>query len=177
MTVSAGGNDIGLVDILNDCIFGWKTVGYSARNCGKTLADAQRLIDQILPGALDNLLTAAKAELTPVTGRIYYTAYAQFFGDNPQCDSIYWNFWPLDPDAQALTSERRATMNTLAKNVNKAIKAAVTRAGSQVIYVDYVGRPPFRCRDCERVAYSGWIQPMELHEICLVILRHYQWCC
>lgn len=143
MIVSAGGNDIGLVDILNDCIFGWKVVGYSSDRCDKTLAKTQSLIDNELPGSLDNLLTAAKAKLTPTTGRIYYTAYAQFVGSSSQCDSVYWNFWPLDQYAQALTTDRRNQMNTLATNVNKAIQAAVARAGSQVIYVDYVGSNPF----------------------------------
>ena len=138
MTVSAGGNDVGLVDILNDCIFGWKIAGYSSSSCDKTLANTHSLIDNQLPTALDNLLTAAKAKLNPTTGRIYYTAYAQFFGSSSQCDSVYWNFFPLDPFAQALTTERRNSMNTLATNVNKAIAAAVARAGPQVVYVDYV---------------------------------------
>ncbi len=148
MTISAGGNDVGLVDILNDCIFGWKVVGYSSSGCDKTLANTQSLIDNELPGALDNLLTAAKAKLTPTTGRIYYTAYAQFFGSSSQCDSVYWNFWPLDPFKQALTADRRTQMNTLTTNVNNAVQAAVKRAGSQVVYVDYVRFSPFRLHFC-----------------------------
>ena len=133
---------MGLVDILNDCIFGWKVVGYSSSSCDSTLTNTQNLIDNELPGALDNLLTAAKAKLTPTTGRIYYTAYAQFFGSSSQCESVYWNFWPLDPYKQALTADRRTQMNTLTTNVNNAVQAAVQRAGSQVVYVDYVGCSP-----------------------------------
>ena len=91
-----------------------------------------------MPGALDKLINAAKAKLTPKTGRIYYTAYAQFFGISPQCNSVYWNFWSLDPFAQALSLDRRQRMNTLANKVNQAIEDAVTRAGSQVVYVNYV---------------------------------------
>lgn len=51
----------------------------------------------------------------------------------------------MDPFAQALSLDRRQRMNTLANKVNQAIEDAVTRAGSQVAYVDYVRL--FSCLD------------------------------
>ena len=108
--------------------------------CQNTLQKTQDQITNELPGALDNLLTAAKGKLTPDIGRIYYTAYAQFFNqDNPQCDSIYWSFWPLAPLTyqQPLDPARRKALNFLVNATNTAIQQAVTRAGVQVVFVDY----------------------------------------
>ena len=139
MLLSAGGNDALLSDILDHCIFGWRSLSYSASSCESTLEKVSGIITNTLPGALDALITAAKAKLTPTTGRIYYTAYAQFFDqDDTQCNSVKWNFWP-DPfgNAQPLDAARRTKLNGLTVDVNNAIQAAVARAGNQVVYVDY----------------------------------------
>ena len=136
--LSTGGNDIGLTSLLNDCIFGWNLEGLSQASCGNTVNKAQAVIDNILPGMLDQLLTAAKAKLTPKTGRIYFTAYAKFFNEqDEQCNKVYWNFWKIDPFAHALDTTRRASLNALAVNLNSAIQAAASRAGPQVVFVNY----------------------------------------
>ena len=136
--LSTGGNDIGLTSLLNDCIFGWNLEGLSQASCGNTVNKAQAVIDNILPGMLDQLLTAAKAKLTPKTGRIYFTAYAKFFNEqDEQCNKVYWNFWKIDPFAHALDTTRRASLNALAVNLNSAIQAAASRAGPQVVVVNY----------------------------------------
>jgi len=139
LLISAGGNDALLSDILDHCIFGWRAPSYSVSSCESTLEKVSDIITDTLPGALDALITAAKTKLTPRTGRIYYTAYAQFFDqDDAQCDSVKWNFWP-DPfgNAQPLDAARRTTLNGLTVDVNNAIQAAVARAGDQVVYVNY----------------------------------------
>jgi len=139
MLLSAGGNDALLSDILDHCIFGWTVWAYSASSCQSSLDQVAVIIKTTLPGALDALITAAKAKLTPNTGRIYYTAYAQFFDqDDAQCDAIKWNVFP-DPFgyAQPLDAARRTVLNGLTVDVNNAIQAAVARAGDQVVYVDY----------------------------------------
>lgn len=141
MFLSAGGNDVGLSKILNDCVFGWAPKDPSA--CAAQMKISQTQIDDELPGWLDNLLKAAKAKLTPKTGRIYYTAYAQFFNEETtQCDKVSWDFWNgfLPNSQEPLTSVRRKNFNTLTRKVNDAIKAAVDRAAlgnDQVVYVDY----------------------------------------
>lgn len=51
ITVSAGGNDVGLSDILNACVFQWNPF----RNCGDEMQATLNLIRDTLPGNLDKL--------------------------------------------------------------------------------------------------------------------------
>ena len=136
ITISTGANDVGLVDILNHCIFQWNPSAVSL--CSYQLTQAQNAIDSdAYSKSLDDLLNTAKGKLT-ADGTIYWVGYAQFFGtDDHQCDSVTWSFlWTL-PQREYLTLDRRQAMNVLIVNVNQKIKDAVQRAGDRVVYVDY----------------------------------------
>ncbi|KAF2495751.1 SGNH hydrolase, partial [Lophium mytilinum] len=134
ITLSAGGNDVGLVSILNDCIFQWKLV--SADRCAKTIQETQDKINNDLPDILDQLLHDAKEKLDSVNARIFYTGYAQFFNaDSTQCDSVTFKFWS-GASGTYLTRELRRTLNDLVVQTNNQIKAATERAGDQVVFVD-----------------------------------------
>lgn len=136
ITVSSGGNDVGLVDILNHCIFQWNPSIFSS--CSFYLTQAQTTIDSDdYAKSLDDLLNTAKAKLTD-DGTVYWTSYAQFFGtDDNQCDSVTWSFLWSFFRREYLTLDRRQSMNELVVNVNKKISEAVGRAGDQAVFVDF----------------------------------------
>ncbi|KAI9678746.1 MAG: hypothetical protein M1817_005803 [Caeruleum heppii] len=133
ITVSAGGNDVGLVTILNACVFQW------SRNdgCDSVLDDTAASIRNELPGNLDNLLTAIKPKLAK-GGKIYVTGYARFWGlESTDCDDVSWAFWYNLINASFLTLAKRKRMNEMVDLVNLIIEAAVLQAGDQVVFVNY----------------------------------------
>ncbi len=136
ITVSTGGNDVGLVDILDHCVFQWNPSVFST--CSYYLTAAQTIIDSDdYAKNLDSLLNTAKGKLT-ADGTIYWVGYAQFFGtDDTQCDSVTWSFFWSYFRREYLTLDRRQAMNTLVVNVNQKIMDAVQRAGDQVVFVNY----------------------------------------
>lgn len=74
ITVSSGGNDVGLVDILNHCIFQRNPSFFSTYSYH--LTQAQNTIDSDdFAKNLDDLLNTAKAKLTDGC-TVYWTAYA-----------------------------------------------------------------------------------------------------
>jgi hypothetical protein len=136
--ISAGGNDACLGDVLDACIFQFRH-GDSAR-CEEALARSQRLIDEELPPNVDALLAALTPKLRQDgLGRIYYTGYAQFFGEAKSCDNVSWSVWPRMPPAerQNLTLERRLLMNDMVKMVNLKLELATKKAGPHVKFVDW----------------------------------------
>ncbi|KAK2009874.1 SGNH hydrolase [Colletotrichum eremochloae] len=133
ITVSAGGNDVGLGDLLNACVYQWNPF----TSCPKELQKSLDLIQDVLPGNLDRLYAGLKDKVKP--GRkIYVTGYATFFDNTTTlCDHVSWNFWYNVIDKQYLTSDRRTRMNELVLATNAAIQAAVQRAGDAFEYVGY----------------------------------------
>ncbi|KAH8590524.1 SGNH hydrolase-type esterase domain-containing protein [Bisporella sp. PMI_857] len=135
ITVSTGGNDVGLKDILNACIYQWFSRGDAA--CDNQLDETARLINDTLPGNLDNLMTALKPKINNLR-KIYFTGYAKFFAEtSTECDGVTWAFWFQFGTRQFLTQARRKRMNDLTLAVNKAISDAVARAGDSFAFVDY----------------------------------------
>jgi GDSL-like Lipase/Acylhydrolase family len=136
ITISAGGNDVALGDVLDSCIFQWRH-GNSAK-CEAALNRSQELIDTTLTPNLDMLIDALLAKLS-YRGKIYYPGYAQFFGESPSCNNLSWSVWPNMPnsDKQNLTMDRRVRMNNMVNQVNQRIRAAADRASSRVIFIDW----------------------------------------
>ncbi|OCL14763.1 SGNH hydrolase [Glonium stellatum] len=138
VTVSAGGNDVGLSIIMNHCIYQFFMSNQDA--CENALSETWSKIENELPGNLTTLLEALKPKVSKRNGTIYYTGYARFFGtDDNTCDSITWAVWSPGSEAakQYLTLGRRKTMNAMVDAVNKRIKDAVEKAGDHVVFVDY----------------------------------------
>ncbi|KAG8170118.1 hypothetical protein KVR01_000863 [Diaporthe batatas] len=133
ITVSAGGNDVGLSDILNSCVFQWNPF----RNCEDDMQATLNLIRDTLPGNLDKLYAGLADKIN--TGRkVYVTGYASFFDNSTtECDSTTWSFWFNTENKQKLTTQRRTLMNELTLATNAAIEAAVKRAGSAFEFVGY----------------------------------------
>lgn len=94
ITLSAGGNDVGLSKILNACIFGWSPI---PAECMTTTAKSQKIIDNELAGNLKDLYTAAKTKLgtdPKNPGKIYVTGYGKYFNaDTTQCNTRNRLFW------------------------------------------------------------------------------------
>ncbi|KAH7304114.1 SGNH hydrolase-type esterase domain-containing protein [Rhexocercosporidium sp. MPI-PUGE-AT-0058] len=135
ITVSSGGNDVGLVDILNKCIYQLFSVGDEA--CDDQLKFSAGLINDTLPGNLDKLTAALKGKANS-GGNVYITGYAKFFADTAKdCDSVTWAFWFQLGARVFLTQARRSAMNDLVVSVNQAISDAVKRAGPGFVFVDY----------------------------------------
>ncbi|KAI9766948.1 MAG: hypothetical protein M1840_006245 [Geoglossum simile] len=138
ITLSAGGNDVGLASILNACIFQWG--GGNDKDCDNQLQATQNLIQNTLPGNLDKLLNALKGKLSSGS-KVYQTGYAKFFDtSDAQCNGVTWSFWFANLGTwqkQYLTQARRQKMNDLVDATNKAISSAISRAGSQFVFVDY----------------------------------------
>jgi lysophospholipase L1-like esterase len=133
ITLSAGGNDVNLIRILNQCVYQFPTI---LELCETALAETEKEIDTVLPGNLDALLEATKKKLSP-EGSIFVTGYARFFGTGTmQCDNISWSIFPR-PNKVYLTQDHRNAMNRLVLKANTQLKEAVNRAGPQVVFVDY----------------------------------------
>jgi hypothetical protein len=136
ITISSGGNDVGLVDLLNECVYTWN----AGKGCAPTIADSKAKITNELPGNLDKLYSAAKGKLAS-GGMAYVTAYARFFDETSNdCDKVSWHWytWPVGVlNYQYLTVQRRKDMNELVDLVNDALRDAVGRAGSQFVFVEY----------------------------------------
>jgi lysophospholipase L1-like esterase len=133
ITVSAGGNDVGLSDILNACVFQWNPF----RNCEDEMQASLNAIRDTLPGNLDKLYAGLADKIN--TGRkIYVTGYAAFFDNSTTgCDNTSWAFWFNSQNKQMLTTQRRTLMNELTLATNAAIEDAVKRAGTAFEYVGY----------------------------------------
>nr|UMZ45336.1 hypothetical protein [Paramyrothecium sp.] len=119
--LSVGGNDVQLVNILNQCIyqwgvlnqeqvevakiaaladpkyewaesFDWDTLG---RGCEGQLDHTESIINSdAFSSSIDKVLEAAKGKLAD-DGTIYYTGYAKFFNEeySSECDSVSWSTW------------------------------------------------------------------------------------
>jgi lysophospholipase L1-like esterase len=94
LTISAGGNDIGLTPILSDCVYQFYMSASDA--CDKSMASARAKIankTELYKNVTD-LITAAQPKMNPDHGIIYYTGYAGFFGtDDESCDNVTWAVW------------------------------------------------------------------------------------
>ena len=133
ITISAGGNDVGLVDVLEACIYAWRP----GLDCKGTLATTSEKIKNELPGNIERLIKAVKPKLSK-DGTIYYTGYAKFFDTKTtECDSVSWAYWTSGLDKPYLTKDLRQQMNDLVESTNLVLEKTVAAAGDQVVFVNY----------------------------------------
>ncbi|KAF1849905.1 SGNH hydrolase [Cucurbitaria berberidis CBS 394.84] len=138
ITLSSGGNDVYLSDLLNACVYQITPGAALSDNCKSTMDKTSEAIDKELFKWLDDLYTALKAKLTD-DGKIYVTGYAQFWNSNTdQCDDVTWKMWDF-PGVHLvkLTKANRKRMNELAVRVNNKIKEVIEKNHSdKIIFVD-----------------------------------------
>lgn len=157
ITMTAGGNDVGLADILNACVFQWWPF---SSGCHQAIETSRELIEGSFSADLVKLLKAVTPKLSrdPTNpGRLYVIGYADFFNSSTtQCDSTTWAFWYNIGNKQYLNQDVRKPLNELVDAVNKRIINAVKAAGDQVIFVDW---QPYAVYDHGRYCEDGVIEP------------------
>jgi hypothetical protein len=90
ITLSAGGNDVYLSDLLDACVYQITPGAALADKCKSVMDKTSDAIENELFGWLDDLYSALKPKLTQ-DGKIYVTGYAQFWNSNTkQCDDVTW---------------------------------------------------------------------------------------
>ena len=141
VTITMGGNDIGILNLISTCIYSFKLWG---KDCDQVIQEGHDIINgQQFQTDMKAVITKAVDKGRGAVGlefRLFVTGYAQFFNqETTQCNDVTfkpgWN--PLSP--QYLTIERRTAMNGLALALNQALKSAVDGFPSDqgVTYVDY----------------------------------------
>ncbi|KAF3034294.1 hypothetical protein E8E12_001693 [Didymella heteroderae] len=139
ITISAGGNDIGLTPILSDCVYQFYMAGEDA--CQKSIAEAQAKIanNTQLYRDVTGLIEAARPHLNATHGLIYVTGYARFFGtDDTTCDNVTWAVWrTIERRKQYLTLSMREALNDMVLSVNAVLRRAVEATGPDVHFIDY----------------------------------------
>ena len=158
LTISAGGNDIGLTPILSNCVYQFYMSAEDA--CQKSMVEAHDKIsnETELYRNVTKLIEAAKPKMNPDHGVIYYTGYASFFGtDDDACDNVTWAVWRnVEWTKQYLKLEMRRDLNDMVRSVNTIIRKAVKAAGPNVRFIDYDDQiAATRGRYCE----SGVTEP------------------
>ncbi|KAL8779859.1 MAG: hypothetical protein Q9203_001407 [Teloschistes exilis] len=141
VTITMGGNDIGILNLIATCMLSFKLWGM---NCEEVIQYGHDTINsQQFKDDLNRLVKAVvdKGRATAVGERfkVFVVGYARFFNqETTQCNDVdfkpFWN--PLT--AQKLTVERRTAMNGLALALNKALSDAVDGFKDKGVYwVDY----------------------------------------
>ena len=152
ITISAGGNDIGLTPILSNCVYQFYMASEDA--CQKSISEAQEKIanETQLFQNVTRLIEAAKPHLNASHGLIYVTGYARFFGtQDTTCDNVTWAVWrTVSRKKQYLTLPMRQSLNAMVLSVNAVLRRAVEASGPSVRFIDYDTRiAAQRGRYCE----------------------------
>lgn len=152
ITISAGGNDIGLTPILSDCIYQFYMAGEDA--CEKSMQAAQDNVadEKQLYRNVTELIEAIKPKMNQDHGVVYVTGYAGFFGaEDEECDKISWSVWKdIECEKQYLKLDMRKALNEMVRSVNAVIRNATQAAGPNVRFIDYDSQiEAIRGRYCE----------------------------
>ncbi|KAI9798476.1 MAG: hypothetical protein M1833_004742 [Piccolia ochrophora] len=125
ITVTAGGNDVHLSDVLLKCFYLPNT---NEATCDKAIQEAEREISTNLEENIDKLLTALQTRIKPA-GLILWTLYAKFFNpDTDPCSEQSWAVFDPTGNGLKLTKERRQKMNQLVEDANLKIQRAIASA-------------------------------------------------
>ncbi|KAI4270768.1 MAG: hypothetical protein L6R38_007018 [Xanthoria sp. 2 TBL-2021] len=141
VTLTMGGNDVGILNLVATCIYSFKPVGQGCdqiiKNGHDTLekpefaANAKKVIQK----ALDRGRGTSVGEKFAV----FVSGYAQFFNQTTeQCDKVTFEPKWDTIKAEYLTRERRKDMNNLALALNKVLRDAAESftEDQHVHYVD-----------------------------------------
>ncbi|KAI8940061.1 hypothetical protein NX059_003780 [Plenodomus lindquistii] len=128
VTLTAGGNDLCLAQIIKDCIM----LPYGKNSaCETVIAKAQENAKSIIKSNVFQILEALNEKMNE-DGIVVVNSYAQFFDSTTNnCDKQSWDFFwflPLGSTYQALTITRRNTFNQIVLDINQAIRDAVDEA-------------------------------------------------
>lgn len=141
VTITMGGNDIGILNLVSTCILSFKLWGMDCEKViqsGHDTINSQKFKDD-LNGLIKAIVDKGRSTTVGKRFKVFVVGYAQFFNQQTtQCNKISfkpsWNPLP----AQKLTIERRKAMNELALALNKALSDAVNGFRDMGVYwIDY----------------------------------------
>ena len=114
VTISAGANDIGLVQVLDACVYNW--IGSASLSCAQTISDAATTMSgAAFAGSWNNLLSQVRSILASNAGKAYVVGNAAFFDETtPQCNQV-------SLAAYAGASQQKYLTTALRKNLNELI--------------------------------------------------------
>lgn len=141
VTITMGGNDIGILNLILTCILSFKLWGMDCEAViqnGHDTINSQQFKDD-LNGLIKAIVDKGRGTNAGERFKVFVVGYAQFFNqETTQCNDISfkpsWNPLP----AQKLTIERRKAMNGLALALNQALSNAVNGFKDKGVYwIDY----------------------------------------
>ena len=157
VTLTMGGNDIGIRDLVLVCIYSIRRVS-TGLTCDQIIQRAHNRIQAFsFQRQARNVITTALAkgfQRHSPSFKVFVTGYAQFFNnDTVQCDHVTFKpFYSLFAP-EYLTRQRRQALNALARELNLALKTAVLATNivspGSVYFVDYDAQFE-RHRFCDR---------------------------
>ncbi|KAH6847624.1 SGNH hydrolase-type esterase domain-containing protein [Chaetomium sp. MPI-CAGE-AT-0009] len=140
VTLTAGGNDLCLVDIIKDCIV---LAFYDEATCNAILQKAEENLQNIMRNNIKEMLLALDSKMAS-NGIVVYNSYAQFFNTNDEkCATDQdWGLFPwvgytwlgIRSTPLPLTIARRQRFNTLTAGLNDLIREVVHDVADEVSY-------------------------------------------
>ncbi|KAK4154119.1 SGNH hydrolase-type esterase domain-containing protein [Chaetomidium leptoderma] len=140
VTLTAGGNDLCLVDIIKDCIV---LAFYDEATCTAILEKAEQNLQNIMRNNIKEMLLALNSKMAS-NGIVVYNSYARFFNtDNEKCATDQdWGLFPwvgytwlgIRSIPLPLTIARRQRFNALTGALNDMIRDVVHDVADEVNY-------------------------------------------
>ncbi|KAE8156269.1 SGNH hydrolase-type esterase domain-containing protein [Aspergillus tamarii] len=130
VVLTAGGNDLCLIDVLKDCIF----LAYNEKSCDSAIKRAKLNAEYILEPALESILVELEKHMKPNTGIVVFVSYAQFFHDieTASDDCAKYNNWAFPAIGGPFNSlpvdlKRRKEYNELVRITNAGIGRSIDK--------------------------------------------------
>ncbi|KAB8232266.1 SGNH hydrolase-type esterase domain-containing protein [Aspergillus alliaceus] len=134
VVMTAGGNDLCLVDVLKSCIF----MAWSADKCKDAIAIAEKNTKELLEPRLTEILRELEKKMKPSSGIVVVASYAQFFHDQPtevdECAKHHrWGFPPVGGPWEGIPLDlgKRQVLNKLVQLANAGIDRTIDRMREQ----------------------------------------------
>ncbi len=140
VTITMGGNDVGILYLVLTCIYSIRII---VIDCDAVIQRGFNILDSDdFKSSLNEVIWVVRHEGRRLHGpnfHIFITGYAQLFNsDTEQCDHVTFKPDSLRLTPQYLTRARRIRMNELAIALNGALETAIGRfPPSDVTFVDY----------------------------------------
>ncbi|KAI4171582.1 MAG: hypothetical protein LQ343_004174 [Gyalolechia ehrenbergii] len=118
VTISAGANDIGLVQVLDACVYNW--IGSASLNCAQTLKDAATSMSgAAFASSWNTLFTQTRSILASNAGKAYVVGNAAFFDETtPQCNQVSLAAYTGSGQQKYLTTALRKSLNEMIHRFN-----------------------------------------------------------
>ncbi|KAL8914278.1 MAG: hypothetical protein Q9171_001060 [Xanthocarpia ochracea] len=149
VTLSMGGNDIGFKELVILCVYSIPNPLSPSMSCLEAIERSQWILNNDASTFVEDAMSVIFATLRQGGSRgvqnfkVYVTGYAQFFNERTtQCDDVSFRpTWLRLRAEEKLTTERRRTLNKIARDLNARLGEAVMRvsvgAPGRVFFINY----------------------------------------